>query len=170
MRRSVVFAVAALTFAAGIVTGVTAKSRVRFDPNVLQGEPAAVADRILGLAKVEGSWEEIGIARVHYLAGHKDQARAVFERYAGGRDPGDLVRIARVYAEAGEWDAARPLFDQVIAIEPEDADWLAEVGAHYNLHGDRAKAEELFARAFSVEANNLNTRMAAASYLGVRPD
>jgi hypothetical protein len=50
------------------------------------------------------------------------------------------------------------------------ANLLAEAGAYYNLHGDRAKAEELFTRAFAAESDDpWAYAMAAASYLGKNP-
>ena len=62
-------------------------------------------------------------------------------------------------------------FDKVLQLAPDDEDWLAEIGAYYNLKGDRAKAEELFARSFKTESNNVyNTAKAAGSYVGVVPD
>lgn len=171
MRRSAGLALAALALVFGFVAGAAAKAKKSAPPD-LAGSPAEVGDRLLQAALAVddvGTWEEIGVARVHYLAGHKEAAQARFDAIAAKNDPGDLIRIARVYAQAGEWDKARPLFDRVVVLAPDDADWLAEVGAYYNLHGDRARAEELFRRSFQKEASNLNYRKAAASYLGVEP-
>jgi tetratricopeptide (TPR) repeat protein len=72
---------------------------------------------------------------------------------------------------AGEWDKARPLFDKVVGMAPKDADWLAEIGSYYNLKGDRAHAEELFARSLAEDPENVyNTTKMAGSYIGVAPD
>ncbi len=57
---------------------------------------------------------------------------------------------ARVRTRAdGAPTKARSAFDKAIAMAPKDEDWQAEVGAYYNLQGDREKAEELFQRSFS---------------------
>ena len=51
-----------------------------------------------------------------------------------------------------------------------DATWLAEVGAFYNVKGDRAKAEELFDRAFRSKSDEVwRTLDIAGSYLGLEP-
>lgn len=119
----------------------------------------------------DGSWENIHLARVYYLSGDKDRAEAIFDRYRSGKvEPDNLMRIGRVYAHAGDWSEAKPLFDQVIQMEPKDEDWLAEVGAFYNLNGDREHAESLFARSFDEGPKDLyNALTAASSYLGIPP-
>jgi tetratricopeptide (TPR) repeat protein len=120
-----------------------------------------------------GSWERIFVGRTRYLGGDKAAGQALFDRVLGGpkAEAGDFVRVARVYWEAGEWDKARPLFDKVLTLEPKDADWLAEIGTYYNLKGDRAHAEELFARSLAEDAANVyNVTKMAGSYLGVQPD
>jgi tetratricopeptide (TPR) repeat protein len=97
----------------------------------------------------------------------------MFDRVLGGSkaEAGDFIRVGRVYWEAGEWDKAKTTFDKVLSLEPKDADWLAEIGAYYNLKGDRAHAEELFARSLAVDAGNVyNTAKMAGSYVGVAPD
>lgn len=51
-----------------------------------------------------------------------------------------------------------------------DAPWLAEIGAYYNLNGDRAKAEEYFARSLALESDEVwSTADMAGSYVGVVP-
>jgi Flp pilus assembly protein TadD len=88
----------------------------------------------------------------------------------GKQDAGDWVRIGRVYDEAGEWDKARTAFDKVLQLQPDDEDWLAEIGAYYLLQGDRAHAEELFTRSFKRQPNNhWNALKAAAAFLKVAP-
>ena len=53
---------------------------------------------------------------------------------------------------------------------PSPADYQAEIGAFYNLHGDRARAEELFARSFAKDPSDVwATANAAGSYVNVRP-
>lgn len=69
----------------------------------------------------------------------------------------DWLRIGRIYLEAGEWDKATGAFDKALAASPKDAPWMAEIGGHYNMKGDRAKAEEYFAKSFSIESDELMT-------------
>jgi Flp pilus assembly protein TadD len=62
------------------------------------------------------------------------------------------------------------MFAQALALEPRDAPWLAEVGAYYNLMGERAKAEELFDRSFQKQSDEVwQTANVAGSYLGLEP-
>ena len=120
-----------------------------------------------------GSWERIFVGRTRYLGGDKAAGQAIFDSVLNSRkaEAGDYVRVARVYWEAGEWDKAKPMFDKVLAMEAKDVDWLAEIGAYYNLKGDRAHAEELFARSLAGDAANVyNVTKMAGSYLGVQPD
>jgi tetratricopeptide (TPR) repeat protein len=85
-------------------------------------------------------------------------------------EAGDWIRAGRLYYQAGEWDKAKSAFDKVVAMKPKDEDWLAEIGAYYNLQGDREKAEELFQRSFSLDPQSLNNLLTAAgSYVGVTP-
>jgi tetratricopeptide (TPR) repeat protein len=129
---------------------------------------------LLEIAKTQagsGSWERIAVGRMYYLAGMKSEGQAIFDSVTGkSSENSDLLRIGRVYYEAGEWDKAKQAFDKAIQIAPKDAAVLAEVGAYYNLKGDRAKAEELFNRAFDLESGEVwYTANAAGSYLGVKP-
>jgi tetratricopeptide (TPR) repeat protein len=120
----------------------------------------------------KGSWELIYVGRTHYLGGQKAEGQAIFDRVLGPKaEGGDYVRVGRAYWEAGEWDKARPLFDKALALAPKDADWLAEIGAYYNLKGDRAHAEELFARSLAEDSENpYNAAKMGGSYIGVAPD
>ncbi len=52
---------------------------------------------------------------------------------------------------------------------PKDEDWLAEIGAYYDLQGDREKAEELFGRSFERGSSLKNTLAIAGSYIDVEP-
>ena len=71
---------------------------------------------------------------------------------------------------AVEWSKAKEAFDKALALEPKDAAWLAEIGAFYNLHGDRAKAEEMFTRSLAAESGEVwYTVNMAGSYMGVEP-
>lgn len=131
---------------------------------------ARLLERAVELAG-DGSWENVHLARAYYLSGDKDLAEAIFDRYRSGKVEADnIMRIGRVYAHAGDWSKAKPLFDQVIQMAPKDEDWQVEIGAFYNLNGDREHAESLFARGFEEAPKNLNNALTAAgSYVGVPP-
>jgi len=175
MRNSRRLAAVAAIFVLGAAAG-TAASKVKVSPAAFSGkEPAAAATDLLHLDEAlagDGTWEQIAVGRVRYLSGHKQEGQAVFDRVLGGPKvkAGDYIRVARVYLEAKEWDKAKPLLDKVVQLEPKDEDWLAEVGAWYNLHGDRARAEQLFAQSLANDAENVyNTARMAGSYVGVAP-
>jgi len=167
---------AAALFAAGVAVGAFAAKKVTVTPAAWLGRDAAMAaEELLGAAgqlAEDGSYENIAVARVYYLAGRKAEGQAILDRVSAGKTKaGDVIRIARVYREAGEWEKARPLFDSVVVMEPKDEDWLAEIGAYYLLAGDRVHAEELFARALAEDPSNLyNTLRMARAYLGLDPD
>jgi tetratricopeptide (TPR) repeat protein len=165
----------AAAFVLGTASGAYAAKKVTLSPGLFTGKPAPeAAANLLGAAKVlaeKGSWENIAVGRVYYLAGQKAEGQAIFDATAGNKsDAGDWIRIGRVYYEAGEWDKARAAFDKVLQLKPDDEDWLAEIGAYYVLKGDRAHGEELFTRSFKREPNSLwNALRAAAAYLKVAP-
>jgi len=108
-------------------------------------------DAALGLLTValkqagKGSWENIAVARVYYLMGDKAQGQATIDNVIATKiKKDDWIRIARIYLEAKEWDKAKDAFEKALALDLKDEGNLTEVGAWYNLHGDRAKAEEYF--------------------------
>jgi len=162
------------TFVVGVVVGIAATS-AKSDPSLYSGKPpkeAALA--LLAVAQPQagkGSWENIGIGRIYYLMGDKAGGQAVFDRVAAGKlKESDWMRMGRVYVEAKEWEKAEAAFERALALDPKDAGNLAEVGAYYNLHGERAKAEELFARSFRLKNDEVwNTLNVAGSYVGVKP-
>lgn len=168
-------ALATAIFLAGAALGAFASSKVKVDASYWSGKtPAQSADALLAAARTlagDGSYENIAVARVLYLSGHKAEGQAILDRVLAGKvKDGDLIRAARLYRDAGEWERAKPLFDRVVAMAPKDEDWLAEIGADYLLAGDRARAEELFARSFAQDPSNLsNTLTAAGAYLGIAP-
>jgi tetratricopeptide (TPR) repeat protein len=168
-------ATAALLVTLGGALAVAAK-KYAVDPALFRGqEPAKATESLLALARgqaADGTWERIAVGRVLYLTGKKTEGQQVFDEVLSGKkvEPADWMRVARVYEEAGEWEKAKPWFDKVIAASPKDEDWHAEVGALYLLHGDRARAEELFARSFQLDPENLyNTLRAASAYAGLAP-
>ena len=131
---------------------------------------AALLTRAEALAE-SGSWERIGVGRVYYLSGDKAKGQALFDAVLGGKvAKSDLYRIADVYAIAGEWDKAKPVFERALAMDPEDDRGFLRAGCWYNLNGDRARAEELFDKAFARSPNEMwHYALAAGSYVGVKP-
>jgi len=163
-------------FAMGALVGLAAAPKKTIAPILYQGKaPQEAAATLLPLAKESaesGSWENIFVGRVHYLSGNKAEGQKIFDAVTSSRkaEGGDWFRVGKVYFEADEWDKAKAAFEKVVQMNPDDEDWLAEIGAYYNLKGDRAKAEELFARSFKIQSNSVwNTAKVAGSYVGVVP-
>lgn len=174
MKKTVGMTLFAVTFFLGIMVGNVAAKKAGVSAAAWMGASSEeAAARILAISEdlaEGGSWQNIHVGRVYYLSGEKAKAEAIFERYAGGKEAGDQIRIGRVYAHAGEWAKAKPYFDRVLELQPKDEDWLVEIGAFYNLNGDREHAEELFARSFRSAPKSLaNALNAAGSYVGVTP-
>ena len=175
MNRKAYFAVT-IAFLLGLAVATYAAKKPGVTPSMWQGaSPEDAAAALLERGKDfagNGSWENIQVGRVLYMSGKKDEAEAIWDEYRSRPKlkADELVRIARAYAHADEWEKAKPLFDQVAQLEPKDTDWLVEIGAFYNLNGDRETAEMYFARGFEQEPRNLrNTLTAAGSYVGVPP-
>jgi tetratricopeptide (TPR) repeat protein len=167
--------VVAVVFIVGVASGAYAARKTALTPALYSGKPPAdAAAALLGAAQQlaeKGSWENIGVGRVYYLSGDKAKGQAIFDSITNGKaEGGDWIRIGRVYWEAKEWDKAKAAFDKVLQLKSDDEDWLAEIGAYYLLKGDRAHAEELFARSFQREPNSMwNALRAASAYLKVQP-
>lgn len=163
-----------LAFSFGLVAGVTFAAKA-LDPAIYRGKPKPEAgSALIALARQQagkGSWENIAVGRALYLAGRKAEGQAIFDAMlARKREGSDRMRVGRVYWEAKEWERAKTMFAQALEFEPKDAPWLAEIGAYYNLMGDRAKAEELFERCFQRDSTEVwQTVNVAGSYLGVEP-
>jgi Flp pilus assembly protein TadD len=174
MSRLHGLATVALVFALGVVVGV-ASSSMRSDPSMFQGKtPKEAVATLLQAAESQagsGSWERIGVARVYYLSGDKAAAEAILQEVTSGKMKGnDWIRIGRLYAEAKDWGKANEAFEAALRAEPKDAEYAAEAGAWYNLQGQRAKAEELFAKSFKLKSDEVwNTANVAGSYAGVSP-
>jgi tetratricopeptide (TPR) repeat protein len=163
----------ALAFLAGAAAGAFASKKVTLGPGDFQGKaPAEAGANLLAAAESlagSGSWENLAVARVYYLAGQKERGQAIIDRVEAGKTKaGDFIRIGRIYSQAGEWEKAKAYYDRVVEMAPKDADWLAEIGHGYLLAGDRAAAEELFARSFAEKpSSQYNALRAASAYLGV---
>lgn len=175
MRKGITAAAAAVLFVAGVGVGVAASVKAPSSASLFQGKSGQDAARaLLDTALVQagkGSWERIGVGRAYYLGGNKAKGQQIFDALlAGSHDDGDTFRIARVYEEAGEWNKAKPMFDAYLANNPNEAKDLAEIGAYYYLHGDKATGEQLFARSFAADNNEVwATIHAAGAYLGLKP-
>ena len=160
-----------LLFVSGIAVGYSAQKVVPSLYRDKSNQEAAKALLEVATAQADGgSWERIAIGRVHYLSGSKAEGQAIFEDVLAHRpEASDLFRIARVYREAGAWQQARPLFERYLRENPKDASEMAQIGAYFMLHGDRAAAEDLFDRSFKLQPDLWSTVAAAGSYLGVAP-
>jgi len=162
-------------FALGVAVGVVALAKKPFDTSIFIGKPAKEAAlALLEAAKVQagkGSWENLAVARVYYLMGDKAAAQTIIDAVTAGKmAEEDWMRLGAIYREAREWDKAADAFTKALDKDPKDAENLAKVGAFYNLRGDRARAEELFQRAFAAKPDELWVTVdVAASYAGVRP-
>ena len=171
MKRSVVMT---LVFLLGISVGALA-GKVKLDSGTFIGKDnAAAGAALLDVARPmagKDSWENIAIGRILYLAGQKEAGQEIFDSVTGRKENGsDYIRIGRVYWEAGEWDKAKQAFDRALELEPNDAPWMAEIGAYYMIKGDKTKAEELFESSVSIEDDNYWSIISmAAGYHGVRP-
>ncbi len=164
-----------VVFALGIVVGLALAANKKVDPSHFLGkQPEQAARDLLETGLVQaggGSWENIAVARVYYLMGDRETANSILSRVTSGKmKQSDWIRVGRLYVESGEWDKARDAFDRLLEVDPDDPDYLAEIGAYYNLRGDRARAEELFARSFAKDSTDVWTTVnAAGSYVKVIP-
>jgi tetratricopeptide (TPR) repeat protein len=154
--------------------GVVIAKKITITPDLYVGKSAEEAsEALLGVARMmagNGSWQNIHLARVYYLSGRKDEGQAILDVVLnGGAEAGDWIRAGRLYYQAGEWELAKSAFDKVILMAPKDEDWQAEIGAYYNLQGDREKAEELFQRSFASGKSLNNVLNVTGSYVGVTP-
>ncbi len=162
-------------FVAGVAAGVAATSGNRVDPMMYVGKnPKEAALGLLPVALKQagnGSWENIAVGRVYYLMGDKAEGQAIFDRMIARKvKKDDWMRMGRVYLEAKEWDKAKAAFDKALALDPNDEGNLTEIGAWYNLHGDRTTAEQMFTKAFKSKPEEIwYTVNAAGSYVGVKP-
>ncbi len=173
MNRKTQALVVVSIFALGAAVGYAAKKTDV--PSLYVGsQPKDASAALLALAQEaaeDGTWENLGVARVVYLSGDKAAGQAMIDKYTGPKaEGGEWIRAGRIYWEAGEWDKAKRAFDKVLQLEPKDADWLAEIGSYYMLKGDRPKAEALFTRSFAQEPNAVwNLLRAASAYAGIQP-
>jgi len=153
-----------------------AGAKLGASPANYQGKsPKEAAESLLQLAdkmSEEGSWELIAIGRVYYLSGDQEKGEAYFNRAVAKKAAeSDWRRIAAIYTEAKDYDKAIATLQKALVKSPKESRLFAEIGAAYNLKGDRAKAEEMFAQSFANDPESLwNAVNAAASYVGVNPN
>ena len=170
-KRTLLFCI--LIFCLGVAAGVFARGK-GVDPAIYKAKSKQDAGmEFLKLARAQaekGSWENIAVGRVYYLAGSRNEGQTIFDAAnARKSDSGNWMRIGRVYWKPKTRpNPSRP--EIALAMEPKDATWLARIGAYYNLKGDRARAEELFDRSFALSSDEVwQTANIAGSYLGVEP-
>lgn len=180
MKRAVRFptvTAAALLLAAVALPALAAK-KAAFDPSGYWSgkSPEEAAEAVLAAAKTaagKGSWQNLAVARVWYLAGQKEKAKPILEQYGrdGTKEASDLYRIGRIHCEAKEYDLALATFERAMTLDPESDKTLVAMGACAMMAGSREKAEAFFQRALDLEPDS-PYRLAAvgAAYLGVMPD
>lgn len=174
MKKIGMAALAAACLSLGVGIGYAAKVK---GPGValIAGKPAKEA-AMASLEEAErlagtGSWELLGVARVYYLSGDKARGQALIDKVMSGKnESSDWHRIALIYAEAGENAKAESFFLKALAAEPKDDTGQAEVGAWYFRTGQREKGEELFAKAFARNSDEIwHYVRAAEGLLNVPP-
>ena len=174
MKSTSAVLVAAISLTLGVGIGMAAKLKGA-GISVITGKPdqeagfaaLAEAERLAG----KGSWELIAVGRVYYLSGDRAKGETFFTRATSGKQTaGDYQRIAEIYAEAGDAAKAEENYGKMLVLDPEDDSQRAEVGAWYIRIGQRAKAEQYLAKAFSMGHNDpSNYIRAAEGLLGVQP-
>jgi tetratricopeptide (TPR) repeat protein len=174
MRRMTIVIGILTTFGLGLALGLAWAKKTVDESLYVGAPPDAAASALLELAEEHagrGSWERIHVARVYFLSGDPERGQAIFDAIIDRKvEASDWVRMGRIYHEAGDWESAQRAFEKVIDLEPDDEDWMAAIGSYYNLHGDRARAEELFRRSFQDDPDDhWNLANAAGSYVGVDP-
>jgi len=137
-------------------------------------QPAAAGGDVLALSLAQaedGSWERLAVARAYYLGGQKEKGQSIIDSVMSGKlEASDCRRVLHIYGEAKEWNKVIPTAEKLAALAPKDGTALAEAGAWTYLAGERAKAEELFARALAAEPKDIWVSVAiGGAYLGVAP-
>ena len=166
-----------VAFALGATTVLVAKPKVTFDPKAYYAgaEPKAAAAALLKEAEVlakDDTWDRIGIGRVYCESGDCARGEVLFQSVLGSPKVGksDIYRIATAYAAAKNWSKAKPLFERAIAMDPGDDTGILKAACWFNLNGERARAEELFGKAFAHSPDDVwHYINSAGSYVGVEP-
>jgi tetratricopeptide (TPR) repeat protein len=172
MGKGRVVSLSFASLALGLCIGLTAKERLPGIELIRNKPPreAAVAalqeaERLAG----NGSWELISIARVYYLSGDHTKAQALIDR-ALSRKPKatDFQRVAELYSDAGDSGSAENYFERALAADPKDDTGQSEIGAWYIRHGQRARGEELLAKALAKNPDDVwHYIRASEAYLAV---
>lgn len=175
MKTKAIAALAAM-FLLGAVAGAFARGAKPIDPSTYRGKSKNdAAKALMELAKAQagkGSWENLAVARGYYLGGMKSDGAAIIDAVTSAKkvEGSDWMRIGEIYYDANEWQKAKDAFEQAMKLDPKNASFYAEAGAFHNLKGDRAKAEELFDKAFQRQSDEVwRTVDVAGSYLGIPP-
>jgi tetratricopeptide (TPR) repeat protein len=174
MKTGLAVALAAGCLVFGVGVGFAAKEKGP-GMDLIRGKPAKEA----GLAALQeaeklagsGSWEVLGVARIYYLSGDKAHGQALIDRVLSGKpEPSDWHRAGQIYADANENDKAEVDFLKGLAADPKDDTGQSEVGAWYIRIGQREKGEELLAKAFAKNPDELwHYTRAAEAFLAVPP-
>lgn len=176
MRTALAAALAAGCLLAGVGVGYAAREKSP-GMDLMRGKPAKQAG-LAALGEAEklagnGSWEQLGVARVYYLSGDKARGQALIDRVLSGKpEASDWQRAGELYAEAGDNPRAEQLFQKVLAADPKGRDdtGRAVIGAWYIRTGQRDRGEELLAQALTKNPDELwHYLRAAEAYLGVPP-
>ena len=172
MKKIAVAVMAAACLTTGIGIGYAAKAKGPGMTLITGKAPKEAGVATLKEAErlaAGGTWETIAIGRVYYLSGDKATGQGMFDKVLNGKsESSDWFRIARVYAEAGENDRAEQLFLRALAAEPKDDSGHAEVGAWYIRIGQREKGEELLAKAFARNSDEIwHYVRAGEAFMGV---
>lgn len=176
MKTGLAAALAAGCLLSGLGVGYAAKEKSP-GMDLMRGKPPKEAG-LAALGEAEklagnGSWEQLGVARVYYLAGEKAHGQALIDKVLSGKpEASDWQRAGELYAEAGENPKAEELFQKVLAADKKGKDdtGRAEIGAWYIRTGKRDKGEELLTQALTKNPDEMwHYVRAAEAYLGVPP-
>jgi Flp pilus assembly protein TadD len=172
MNRTLIMAVAGISLSLGVGIGMAARlagtgiSVIADKPDKEAGLAAlAEAERLAG----KNPSDLIAIGRVYYLSGDRARAEALFDRAVSGKPKsGKYQLMAEVYADAGDTAKAEATYGRMLALDPDEESLRAEVGAWYIRIGQRAKGEQLLAKAFQTGPHDSSLYLRAAeSLLGV---
>lgn len=95
-------------------------------------------------------------ARKHFAAGHYGQAEAHYRRAVELRpDNGDAwIGLAASYDQLRRFDLAKRAYDRAMTIQGRSPLLLNNLGYHYYLQGEKAKAEHHWRSAAALEPSN----------------
>jgi tetratricopeptide (TPR) repeat protein len=171
MKTGVAVTLAAISLLLGVGVGFAAKEK---GPGIeiMRGKPPKEAG-IAALQEAQklagtSSWDLIAVGRAYYLSGDKAKGQELIDQVVNAKPKAsDWQRIGQLYAEAGDQAKAEDAYQKLLAADPKDESSQAEVGAWYIRIGQRDKGEELLARAFARNPDEVWYYVRAGeSYLG----